>query len=122
MSLLYLAKVVFYREDMNTNEPRNLFIVISLLPSEKECARFFTDLLTEQEIAEFSNRWNVAQLLDKKIGYEEITKETGMSSTTIARISKCLTRKKSGYKAMIEKLKSISNSEKNHHHTSLIAE
>ncbi|MBI3366025.1 TrpR YerC/YecD, partial [Candidatus Roizmanbacteria bacterium] len=54
--------------------------------------------LTEKEIKEFTNRWKVARMLDKRIPYEEIEKETGMSSTTIARVNRWLTNGKGGYK------------------------
>ena len=43
-------------------------------------------------------------MLDKKISYEKIEKETGMSSTTIARVQKWLTNGKGGYKLMLKRL------------------
>lgn len=74
------------------------------LKNEKECWRFLRDLLTEAEIKEFANRWKVARMLSQKISYEEIEKETGMSSTTIARVNKWLTKGKGGYKLMLKRL------------------
>lgn len=74
-----------------------------VLKNEKECWKFLRDLLTEPEIKEFTNRWKVARMLDQKIPYEEIEKETGMSSTTIARVNKWLTNGKGGYKLMLKK-------------------
>jgi len=75
------------------------------LKNENEVWKFLRDLLTEVEIKEFTNRWKVARMLDKKISYEEISKETGMSSTTIARVNKWLTNGKGGYKLMLKRLK-----------------
>lgn len=75
------------------------------LETEEECKKFLRDLLTASEIKEFSNRWKVAQMLDQKIAYEVIEKKTGMSSTTIARISKWLNKGKGGYRLMIDRLK-----------------
>lgn len=95
-----------------TNESKELFKAILSLKSEDECRKFFRDLLTEAEIKEFSNRWKVAQMLDQKIPYEEIAKETGMSSTTIARISKWLTDGLGGYKLMLLRV----NKNKKYHH------
>jgi TrpR-related protein YerC/YecD len=92
---------------------RNLFKAILALESEGECKKFLRDLLTEAEIREFANRWKVAQMLDKKIPYEEIEKETGMSSTTIARISKWLTKGMGGYKLMLKRINTKQN--KSHH-------
>ena len=85
---------------------KDLYKAILLLENEDECKRFIRDLLTEPEIKEFANRWKVARMLDKKISYEEIAKETGMSSTTIARVQKWLTKGKGGYRFMLKRLKS----------------
>jgi TrpR-related protein YerC/YecD len=92
---------------------RNLFKAILALETEDECKKFLRDLLTEAEIKEFANRWEVAQMLYKKIPYEDIAKETGMSSTTIARISKWLTNGMGGYKLMLKRINTKQN--KNHH-------
>jgi len=75
------------------------------LETEEEYKKFFRDLLTEAELKEFENRWKVAQMLDKKVPYEEITKETGMSSTTVARISKWLTKGMGGYALALKRSK-----------------
>lgn len=83
----------------------NLYQAILSLENENECKIFFRDLLTEAEIKEFSARWRVAQMLDAKIPYEKIEKKTGMSSTTIARISKWLNNGKNGYRLVLNKLK-----------------
>lgn len=97
-----------------------LYKTILSLNNEEEAEIFFRDLLTESEIKEFANRWKVAQMLDNNVSYEIIAKETGMSSTTIARISKWLTNGKGGYKLMLTRLNKINN--KNHHHTPETAE
>lgn len=94
----------------------DLFRAILSLNNTKECKQFFRDLLTEEEIAEFANRWKVAQMLEKKISYEAISKETKMSSTTIARISKWLNNGMGGYKLMLNRLQTNQNA---NHHTSL---
>lgn len=77
---------------------------ILLLKNADECKRFLRDLLTEAEIKEFANRWKVARMLDRKIPYEKIEKETGMSSTTIARVQKWLMHGKGGYKFVLKRL------------------
>lgn len=86
----------------------NLFQAILKLKNIDEARRFFRDLLTEPEILEFANRWKVAQMLSKNIAYSKIEKETKMSTTTIARVSKWLNRGMDGYKLMINRL--------THHH------
>lgn len=82
-----------------------LFQTLLKLRSKNEVWKFLRDLLTEAEIKEFANRWKVARMLDQKISYEEIERETGMSSTTIARVNKWRTNGKGGYKLMLKRLK-----------------
>lgn len=89
-------------------ETDDLFDAILKLKTLKEAQRFFRDLLTEEEIKEFANRWKVAQMLAKRVPYTRIEKETGMSTTTIARISKWLNDGMNGYRLMIERVE--------HHH------
>lgn len=97
-----------------TKTEKDLFHAISLIETENECKNFLRDLLTEAEIKEFSNRWKVAQLLDQKVAYKKIEQQTGMSSTTIARIQKWLTKGMNGYKDMLNKTKII-NANSAHH-------
>lgn len=88
-----------------------LFKAILNLENLDEARRFFRDLLTEQEIEEFASRWEVAQMLAQNIPYSQIEKDTGMSSTTIARISKWLNEGMDGYRLLIKKLQN----QVNHH-------
>lgn len=83
---------------------KNLINAILALRNQTEAKKFLRDLLTEQEIIEFSNRWQVAQMLNKRIPYSEIEAKTGMSSTTIARISKWLNQGMGGYKLMLQRI------------------
>lgn len=87
----------------NNKKTDELLKVILSLKNNKEAKQFFRDLLTEKELLEFGNRWKAVQMLDKKNTYLEIVKETGLSSTTIARISKWLNNGKGGYKLMLKK-------------------
>lgn len=93
------------RIDNHNKNISDLLKVFLSLKNKKECWKFLRDLLTEAEIKEFANRWNVAQMLNEKISYEEIEKKTGMSSTTIARVNKWLTKGKGGYKLMLKRIK-----------------
>ncbi|MEI8130096.1 MAG: YerC/YecD family TrpR-related protein [bacterium] len=82
------------------------------LKTTAEAERFLRDLLTEPEIAEFGNRYRAAEMLTDKLPYTQIEKETGLSSTTIARVSKWLNAGGDGYKVVIARL-----NKKHHHHT-----
>jgi len=87
----------------------NLYEAILSLENKSEAKKFFRDLLTKQEILEFSKRWQVAQMLSNKVSYSVIEKKTGLSSTTVARISKWLKSGKGGYKLVLKKLNSHHN-------------
>lgn len=91
---------------MQWDTPRSkaLFTAILELKTLGEAKQFFRDLLTDEEIIEFAKRWQVAQMLDAEIPYVEIQKKTGLSSTTVARISKWLKGGMGGYRLMLERL------------------
>ncbi|MEK7160571.1 MAG: YerC/YecD family TrpR-related protein [Patescibacteria group bacterium] len=97
---------------INNKKTENLYKVILALKNINEAKKFFRDLLTEREIIEFSNRWQAAQMLDNKDSYQKIQRVTGLSTRTIARISKWLNRGEGGYKLMLSKL--------SHHNSSKI--
>lgn len=98
---------------LSSNDAKALYQAFLSLKNEDECKKFLRDLLTQAEIKEFINRWKVARLLDKKVQYKKIEKQTGMSSTTIARINKWLQKGMGGYQLMINRFKEKST---NHHH------
>jgi len=90
--------------DSKTTE--DLFKTILKLENFNEAKRFFRDLFTETEIIEFGKRWQTARMLSRGVPYLEIEKKTGLSSTTVARVSQWLNKGTGGYKLMIEKLNS----------------
>lgn len=94
---------------MNWKNPRNkqLLEAILSLKTLDETERFIRDLMTEGEIEEFAKRLRAAEMLNANTSYTEIRKATGLSSTTIARVSKWLQGKLGGYRLVIERL---------HHH------
>lgn len=83
-----------------------LMDAVMLLENPQEAEKFFRDLLTEKELIEFGNRWKAARMLQKKESYIDIAKETGLSSTTIARVSKWLNNGKYGYKLILTRMES----------------
>lgn len=60
------------------------------LKNKNEVFAFLRDLLTEDEIVEFSLRFSIAKKLHQWQNYKEIEKNTWASSTTIARVAKFL--------------------------------
>ncbi|HSW96830.1 MAG TPA: YerC/YecD family TrpR-related protein [Candidatus Saccharimonadales bacterium] len=91
--------------NFTTKDTKELLKAVLALQTVSEAEKFLGDLLTPAEVAEFSNRWKVARMLDAKVSYEEIARVSGMSSTTIARISKWLLNGMGGYTLMLDKIK-----------------
>jgi|SRR3989344_2193268 len=98
---------------MDNLKTENLLETILGIEDLKEAKAFFRDLLTPSELEEFGNRWQAAQMLNEKVSYNRIVRETGLSTTTIARISKWLKRGRGGYKLMLKRM--------NHHNNSFSA-
>ncbi len=89
----------------NNSKTDDLTQAILALKTKDEVKRFLRDLMTEPEIIEFSKRWKAAQMLNNNISYAEIVKETGLSSTTIARVSQWLKKGMGGYRLIISRIK-----------------
>lgn len=92
-------------DKLRSEETDNLFRAVMTLKSIDECYAFFEDICTVNEIISLSQRLQVAKLLDEKKNYQEISKETGASTATIGRVSKCLSYGSDGYKLVLERLK-----------------
>ncbi len=89
----------------HSKETDDLIKAITELNSVEECYTFFEDVCTIKEIIEIAQRLRVAKLLDSGLSYQAISKETGASTATISRVSKCLEYGNGGYRAAIQRLK-----------------
>jgi TrpR-related protein YerC/YecD len=78
-----------------------LFEVITLLDKEEECARFFRDLCTINELEAMAERWEIAKLIEEGMSYRTISEVTGASTTTITRIAHWLKHGEGGYRLML---------------------
>jgi TrpR-related protein YerC/YecD len=87
----------------NPADVRALFDAIVKLKSRKDATMFLTDILTESEINEISERWKAARMLSSKVPYVVIVEETGLSSRTVARVKKWLDEGTGGYQLMIKR-------------------
>ena len=90
---------------LKNNDVTELYRAILSLENEEECALFFEDLCTINEIVSLSQRLSVAKKLEEGKTFSTITTETGVSSATIGRVNRCLSYCNGGYKKIIEKLK-----------------
>ena len=83
----------------------NLYRAVLALQTQQECAAFFDDICTIQELEALSQRFEVARLLHEGKNYVDINKLTGASTATICRVSKCLSYGDGGYKTVIQRMK-----------------
>lgn len=81
-----------------------LFKAILSLENIEECYNFFEDAFTVQELDSIAQRFEVAQLLCQGKSYVDINKQTGASTATICRVSKCVNYGSGGYKTVIDRL------------------
>ncbi len=89
---------------LRNEEIDNLFDAILTLENTEECYKFFEDACTIKELRDIAQRFHVAKLLKAGKNYQEINAETGMSTATICRVSKCLNYGEGGYMTAIERL------------------
>lgn len=75
------------------------------LKTDQEVLNFLRDLLTPAEIEEFSNRLEIARLLEKGMPYLEIAKKAGVSTTTVTRVAQWLFSGCGGYETVLKRLK-----------------
>ena len=81
-----------------------LFKSMLQLETVEDCYRFFTDICTIKEIQDMAQRLDTAILLSQGMNYQNISKEVGISTATISRVSRCLNYGSGGYRAAIERL------------------
>ena len=72
------------------------------LESEDDVRAFLTDLCTPREIWDFAQRLEVARHLDEGESYVNVQEQTGVSSTTVSRVSKTLNDGEGGYQHVLE--------------------
>ena len=84
-------------DKIRTQEVEGLLEEFARLDNADHIYELLMDLCTVREITEMGARLQVAHLLAKKVPYTEIQKQTGVSSTTISRVSKCLNYGAGGY-------------------------
>jgi TrpR-related protein YerC/YecD len=97
-----LEKEVWY-----TPQAKRLFEAILLLQNDEECALFFRDLLTLNELSDISNRWKIALELIAGKKLREIVHTLQVSSTTISRVRQRIKDGKGGFKLILTRITSI---------------
>ncbi len=88
----------------NKETVKRLYLAILALENLDECEKFFDDAFTIQEIESIAQRFDVACRLCEGKSYVQINAETGASTATICRVSKCLNYGDGGYKIAIDRI------------------
>lgn len=68
----------------------SLYETILKLKTVEDCKLFFEDVCTYKEVEQMAQRIATAKLLLEGKTYEEVIKETDISSATLSRVSKCV--------------------------------
>ena len=87
------------------NDIEKLYRAVLSLKTADECAAFFDDICTIQELEALAQRFEVACQLSEGKSYIDINKNTGASTATICRVSKCLNYGDGGYETAINRIK-----------------
>ena len=81
----------------------DLYKAITDIESVEECKALFDDLCTYKEVEQMAQRLRAAKLLLDGMTYNEVISQTGVSSATLSRVSKCVNHGSDGYKKAVEK-------------------
>ena len=84
-----------------------LYRAILMMKTEEEVYNFFQDLCTITELRAMEQRFEVANLLNKGMIYNDILEKTGASSATISRVNRALLYGEDGYQTVIPRLKEL---------------
>lgn len=90
---------------LKTPAVEQLFDAILSLENKEECAAFFEDLCTINELLSLSQRFEVAKMLTDKRTYLDISEKTGASTATISRVNRSLNYGNDGYEMVFSRLK-----------------
>ncbi len=81
-----------------------LFEALLSLKTKEECQLFLEDVCTVKEITDMAQRLKVARMLRARTSYALINRETGISTATISRVSRCLDYGPGGYDMVLRRL------------------
>ncbi len=81
------------------------FNAVLSLRTVEECQAFFKDVCTIKELQDLTQRLQVAVLLDQGKNYQEISRQTSVSSATISRVNRCLLYGDGGYRTVLDRMK-----------------
>ncbi len=94
---------------MSPEAENRFYSAILSLQSKEECAKFFEDICTINELLSMSQRFEVAYMLTKGKTYLEISEKTGASTATISRVNRSLIYGCNGYQIVFDRIETGEN-------------
>ncbi|MCH4084433.1 MAG: YerC/YecD family TrpR-related protein [Olsenella sp.] len=85
-------------------EEQRLFSAFGTIRDADEARAFLLDVCSPKEIADLAQRLQVATLLADGASYVSVSRQTGASSTTVSRVSKCLNGPAGGYRLVLGRI------------------
>lgn len=92
--------------DIDRKALAELYQAILKLKTIDECKKFFRDIATLEELQGLSDRWKVAQLVNRGVPYRDIAKKTGVSTATITRVAHWIKHGEGGYRLILKRMNS----------------
>ncbi len=89
---------------LESEHVERLLSALCLLETPEEVRALLLDLCTVREIDDLAQRLEVARLLSEGVSYLGVSHQTGASSTTVSRVSKCLNGPEGGYRLVLDRL------------------
>lgn len=90
--------------DWRTESLDELLETVLRLETTDEARAFFRDLCTVSELEAIAQRWSVVRLLEQGLPYQEVSRRTGASTTTVTRVAHWLKRGEGGYRLALSRL------------------
>jgi TrpR-related protein YerC/YecD len=87
----------------NKPDLEELYRALACLQTPEEAVLLLEDLCTPTEISALAQRIRVARLLDRGEPYLRIVGSTGVSSSTVSRVNRCLSYGR-GYRLVFDRL------------------
>ncbi|MCF0262656.1 MAG: hypothetical protein HUK23_07070 [Sphaerochaetaceae bacterium] len=91
-------------DKVDAKAAKQFYDAVLTLKNLEECKAFFEDVCTIREFQDLSQRLQVAVMLEKGLNYQEISKQTSVSSATISRVNRCLLYGEGGYRTVLDRM------------------
>ena len=92
------------KKSIQSESVDQFFKAILSIRDEKECALFFDDICTKNELLSLSQRFEVGVRLLHGQTYQEISRETGASTATISRVNRLLNDDNNGIEMISKRI------------------